>query len=378
VGIVQPAARRMKIGIRNSLYQKLCAVFAVVMVTAFLLITLASGIISRNIAEKDVVDSSELLLKSLNDSLSTLLSDCENISRSILNNDSLQRYLTSDGSGNLQDLKKAARSELVNLSIFRNAVESIVVYNAKGREVSVGTSPSYVVGAISTDDSPWADEARAKLGMFFWTSAEFARGQSRVFLARVVNAKNSRIPVGMMAIVLSNEYLNAMVESLGEEAASGFFVYGSGGNLMFSDANVDFQAAMDAFYTKGAASGSIDSYHGTGYLVVTYRMPHTGWTLCRLVKASGILNEYRANLLIMIIIGIVCTLLAFAVFSHVTRGITNAVNGSLPTVAAGFTRKPSMTTAFAGAAARMGVPTLPGAAPITGKIARPSCRPCWM
>jgi two-component system sensor histidine kinase YesM len=327
-GAVRPPAWFKRNGIRKSLYRKLCAVFAAVILAAFVLITLTSGIISRKIAQENAVNASELLLKSLNDSLGFLLSDCENISRSVLNNDSVQRYLTAGASGEgLQALKLSARSELVNLCIFRSAVESIIVFNDQGRLVSVGTSPSYVVEAIARSDSDWAREASAQSGMFFWTSAELARGQSRVFLTRVINKKNSRTPVGTLLIALDNDVLGALVNSLGEEGMSGFYVYGAGGTPLFSDAGGEFQQAMDAFYAKGAASGSIDSHRGAGYLIVTRAMAHTGWTLCRLVKASGVLKEFQANLSVVVVVGLACTLAAFAIFSLVARGITSAISG---------------------------------------------------
>ena len=108
---------------------------------------------------------------------------------------------------------------------------------------------------------------------------------------------------------------------------SGFFVYGDGGARFFSDTESEFQTVADTFFANGIASGSIDTHLGVGYLIVTRVMPHTGWTLCRLVKASGVLNEYRANMLIIVVIGIACTLAAFAIYSLVARGITGAIRG---------------------------------------------------
>lgn len=219
------------------LYPSLMLTFNSIFILAVLVILGTSAAITGKITVNNYSTYASQFIQDLSRNVEYITNDVEDKSRFILSESSIQEMLTAEQvNPSYSDILQKAKAEITRLIMEQDYIESLSVFDLKGNGFTVGDSPSYISSLSVWKKQSWYPEVIQKRGSYVWVSSDF-RGireqKNKILFARVINKRDTMDGIGILMIVLDNEYLSKMVNSLSNPAIGEFYIYGGEGRLLF-------------------------------------------------------------------------------------------------------------------------------------------------
>lgn len=297
----------MKIKMKNwfyklKLYPSLMLTFNSIFILAVLIILATSAIITGKITVKNYSTYASQFIQDLSRNVEYITTDVENKSRFILSDSSIQNMLTAEHQNpSYNNILQQAKEEITRLIMEQDYIESLSVFDLNGNGFTVGDSPSYISNLSVWKKQSWYPDVIQKKGNFIWVSSDFSgirEQKNKILFARVINKRDTVDGIGILMVVLDNEYLSKMVDSLSNPAIGEFYIYGGESELLFGPETENQEVQEFISEIKAAEKEEIDSKRNGKYFVTGCYDTHMEWNYLCVGMVSAVLSSQWINILI--------------------------------------------------------------------------------
>ena len=164
-----------------------------------------------------------------------------------------------------------------------------------------------------------------KKGNFIWVSSDFSgirEQKNKILFARVINKRDTVDGIGILMVVLDNEYLSKMVDSLSNPAIGEFYIYGGESELLFGPETENQEVQEFISEIKAAEKEEIDSKRNGKYFVTGCYDTHMEWNYLCVGMVSAVLSSQWINILIVALVTCFVIIIASYIYSRFSHGVT--------------------------------------------------------
>ncbi|MCA5964017.1 histidine kinase [Blautia sp. RD014234] len=321
----------MKIKMKNwfyklKLYPSLMLTFNSIFILAVLIILATSAIITGKITVKNYSTYASQFIQDLSRNVEYITTDVENKSRFILSDSSIQNMLTAEHQNpSYNNILQQAKEEITRLIMEQDYIESLSVFDLNGNGFTVGDSPSYISNLSVWKKQSWYPDVIQKKGNFIWVSSDFSgirEQKNKILFARVINKRDTVDGIGILMVVLDNEYLSKMVDSLSNPAIGEFYIYGGESELLFGPETENQEVQEFISEIKAAEKEEIDSKRNGKYFVTGCYDTHMEWNYLCVGMVSAVLSSQWINILIVALVTCFVIIIASYIYSRFSHGVT--------------------------------------------------------
>ena len=321
----------MKIKMKNwfyklKLYPSLMLTFNSIFILAVLIILATSAIITGKITVKNYSTYASQFIQDLSRNVEYITTDVENKSRFILSDSSIQNMLTAEHQNpSYNNILQQAKEEITRLIMEQDYIESLSVFDLNGNGFTVGDSPSYISNLSVWKKQSWYPDVIQKKGNFIWVSSDFSgirEQKNKILFARVINKRDTVDGIGILMVVLDNEYLSKMVDSLSNPAIGEFYIYGGESELLFGPETENQEVQEFISEIKAAEKEEIDSKRNGKYFVTECYDTHMEWNYLCVGMVSAVLSSQWINILIVALVTCFVIIIASYIYSRFSHGVT--------------------------------------------------------
>ncbi len=308
------------------LYPSLMLTFNSIFILAVLVILGTSAAITGKITVNNYSTYASQFIQDLSRNVEYITNDVEDKSRFILSESSIQEMLTAEQvNPSYSDILQKAKAEITRLIMEQDYIESLSVFDLKGNGFTVGDSPSYISSLSVWKKQSWYPGVIQKRGSYVWVSSDF-RGireqKNKILFARVINKRDTMDGIGILMIVLDNEYLSKMVNSLSNPAIGEFYIYGGEGRLLFGPEAENPEVQEFLSEIKTTKSDETESKRKGRYFVTECYDAHMDWNYLCVGMVSAVLSSQWINILIVSLVSCLVIMIASYIYSRFSRGVT--------------------------------------------------------
>ena len=118
----------------------------------------------------------------------------------------------------------------------------------------------------------------------------------------MINKRDTVDGIGILMVVLDNEYLSKMVDSLSNPAIGEFYIYGGESELLFGPETENQEVQEFISEIKAAEKEEIDSKRNGKYFVTGCYDTHMEWNYLCVGMVSAVLSSQWINILIVALV----------------------------------------------------------------------------
>ncbi|MFR6273586.1 MAG: sensor histidine kinase [Blautia sp.] len=223
------------------------------------------------------------------------------------------------------NILQQAKEEITRLIMEQDYIESLSVFDLNGNGFTVGDSPSYISNLSVWKKQSWYSDVIQKKGNFIWVSSDFSgirEQKNKILFARVINKRDTVDGIGILMVVLDNEYLSKMVDSLSNPAIGEFYIYGGESELLFGPETENQEVQEFISEIKAAEKEEIDSKRNGKYFVTGCYDTHMEWNYLCVGMVSAVLSSQWINILIVALVTCFVIIIASYIYSRFSHGVT--------------------------------------------------------
>jgi two-component system, sensor histidine kinase YesM len=257
---------------------------------------------TNQLLKQQSVEYTERILDTIENNLTTIIQDVEDISTYMIFNDEFRRYLVNPPNVDGNEAQEDLEEELKGFSVFhlmsKNYIDSISLRGIKGNELYLGEP-------FKANEKKWESMAHKKAGAIVWSHAypihSYWSGETNVItLFREINdINNINRKIGLVKIRLNEHEIQEFIDSgLPDESGSSFILSEGGKVVLHKNKGIFGEKYPDSeLLQKLSLDSDKTSFtytvHGKDFLVATRKIERSGWVLVTMVDEGDILQELR-------------------------------------------------------------------------------------
>jgi two-component system sensor histidine kinase YesM len=310
------------------------AYFIIILITV-----IVSGMIFQKVslysAQKNIGEVSVQTLSSIETGIDIIFEDVNNYSKMIFSDDTLQDLLRSGSM--YSDLNKQAQVShyLYNMLQTTSLIESVIIYDQKGYNYSVGKKMPPTLLIPKVEDAPWFHRVIKNKGSYLLSlNAEGAFSIQKegnfISLIRQIRDINTSEALGILAINISEDTIRQSYAGVIEEANVHIAILDENGQQVVQSLTKDHIGEIKNIFGKELfdnESGFLTyQQNGLQYLVSYALQKSRGWHYISILPIGNLKYENSWLVVIVLIILIINGIITFLSSIFISKNITTPIS----------------------------------------------------
>lgn len=313
------------------------------LVISFLLITMIPfmilGIIAYYIAYNNLIDNyksqNSKMIYQFGLSLDWYFKDVEDMSRSLVTNESIRYFLETDKNDkNFSYYKNQASNRLLELLNEREDISSIYMLIDGGGHIQKGDNGLGI--GLSIRSMPEYKIAENKDGSFVWLglretmNSNYSREKLYIIGVRILKNFRTGENVGILVINMKEDYISSKLSAIKQNKDNKLYIIDKHNVITASENNSklltksEYNLPAADSQNKKTIKHTVNTDNKSN-IVFFYHSEHTGWYVVSDISKKSIINGISNIVLTISIIGIITFLVCFGTGILISKSITKPI-----------------------------------------------------